>query len=101
MYNLIITAEENAWGNGVYELEKSRALEHTVDELREKYGILNEGTKRTLTSIPSLLAYEQGRGEVAFVAKLTNISMRLSRFDGQCQAASGFISNSSGLLNPR
>lgn len=76
MYNLLITGVEGAWDSSPYELEFERFGEHTPQELKDKYGSLNEVAAEALTHFPTLFAYEQSRATSARVGYLTRIRVR-------------------------
>lgn len=76
MYNLLITGVDGAWDSSPYELEFERFGEHTPQELKDKYGSLNEVAAEALTHFPTLFAYEQSRATSARVGYLTRIRVR-------------------------
>lgn len=57
MYNLLISAGENAWEKGFYEFDTSRFLEYTNSEIAAQFSPISLN-KNILQSIPALFAYE-------------------------------------------
>ncbi|WP_441279504.1 hypothetical protein AB7783_28665 [Tardiphaga sp. 172_B4_N1_3] len=72
MYNLAISADENAWKKprGFHDYEASRvAHEYTTNTLQDKY----KGNLQALTENPTLFAYEQGSTSPAQVGWITKV----------------------------
>lgn len=72
MYNLLVTAEENAWESTSYRFFRNRFLEYTVDEVAEHFQVLDEDKIDVLKSYPCLFAYEGTNTEVK-IGKITAI----------------------------
>lgn len=77
MYNLLVTAEENAWENTSYRFFRNRFLEYTVDEVAERFQFLDEDIINVLKSYPCLFAYE-GTNTKVKIGKITDIKIRYS-----------------------
>lgn len=58
MYNLLVTAAEGAWDLPAYEFDRTRFLEHTAESIKSRFGKLTTEVVESLTSFPSLFAYE-------------------------------------------
>lgn len=74
MYNLLVTAEENAWENTSYRFFRNRFLEYTVDEVAERFQFLDEDIINVLKSYPCLFAYE-GTNTKVKIGKITDIKI--------------------------
>lgn len=59
MYNLLMSADEAAWGSPTWTIDKSRFLEYTDENIKEKIDLSREEVRSYLMSIPSLFAYEK------------------------------------------
>jgi predicted nucleotide-binding protein len=76
MYNLLITAMDDAWDQPNYVLDTTRFLEYTDPSLKERFKELDDRTIEVLTSAPSLFAYEKGIGKDARVGWIKRIQKR-------------------------
>lgn len=74
MYNLIISANDDAWKSGSYEIDSSRYLEYTVSTISEKLKSFSSNID-FLMSLPCLFAYE-GTEKPYRVGWLTNVKER-------------------------
>lgn len=74
MYNLIISANDDAWKSGSYEIDSSRYLEYTVSTISEKLKSFSSNID-FLLSLPCLFAYE-GTEKPYRVGWLTNVKER-------------------------
>ncbi len=72
MYNLLVTANEDAWEGTSYKFSRSRFLEYTVDDVAERFQVLDEDKIDILKSYPCLFAYEGTDTEVK-IGKITAI----------------------------
>src|SRR5712671_6322688 len=79
LYNLIITAQEGAWEGRSYELDLSRVLTHTDDDIKEKYKALDSGAVAALQTFPALFAYEDPLQADARVGFITRVGKRGNR----------------------
>lgn len=74
MYNLFVTAQDDAWDSRGYEYDRGRFLEYTPDELVESFKDLKSRQLEALVALPCLFAYE---GEEPMrVGKLKTIKLR-------------------------
>jgi len=64
MYNLLVTAKDRAWNAGVYEYDKSRFLEYTIEDIASALKGLSESHIENLKSYPCLFAYEGENSDV-------------------------------------
>ncbi len=63
MYNLFVTAKEDAWEQSFYEYDRSRFLEYTSERIASSFSRLTRQKIAKLKSLPCLFAYEgTGRG---------------------------------------
>lgn len=58
MYNLLVTASDGAWDEELYELDKSRFLEYTNENIASALKELSSSHIDNLKSYPCLFAYE-------------------------------------------
>ena len=64
MFNLLISANPDAWSGNSYEFDKSRvAVEYTIDEISERYKSLDANAIEELKSFPTLFVTEQEQTE--------------------------------------
>ena len=75
-YNLIIHNDPEVWSSEeIYiDFPRSRYLEHTVDEIKENFKILNEKTIIKLIELPTLFVVENEEGKTR-EGKITNIQL--------------------------
>jgi len=73
MYNLMVTAESDVWERSRYSLDLSRVGEYTPESFRERFSKFDDKAIKTLTSIPTIFAYETACDLPARVGKLTKI----------------------------
>ena len=62
MYNLLVSADKNAWGGNNFNIEISRCInknEYTDEDLVEQYGKLNSSDIKELKKFPCIFAYEE------------------------------------------
>lgn len=64
MYNLLITASDDAWDLVAYEFDRSRFLEYTSEAIASKFKKLTAEAIEELKSFPTLFAYEGSDGPV-------------------------------------
>lgn len=58
MYNLLVTAAEDAWNLDAYEYDRSRFLEYTAESVKARLAKLTTESIEQLKSFPTLFAYE-------------------------------------------
>lgn len=75
MYNLFVTAKDEAWDKSFYEYDKSRFLEYTNDKIATAFKVLTDENIGKLKSLPCLFAYEGTRNNVR-IGRLTSIKER-------------------------
>ncbi|WP_438765411.1 FRG domain-containing protein [Kushneria sp. TE3] len=77
MYNLLVTAQEEAWENevGIYVYDKSRFLEHTKNDVKANFKDLGPSDIEKLKSYPCLFAYE-GPSSEYYIGKISDIKVR-------------------------
>lgn len=75
MYNLLVTAEENAWEATSYRYLRNRFLEYTVEDIAEHFQVLDEDNLEALKSYPCIFAYE-GADSNFKIGKITSIKRR-------------------------
>ena len=59
MYNVMVTAGDNAWEEGVYVWDRTRMLEYTEDVIRDALKALTPDALEELAKLPTLFMYEQ------------------------------------------
>lgn len=75
MYNLFVTAQQDAWNSTYYEYDKSRFLEYTTEEISSALSTLSRENINTLKGYPCLFAYE-GRDKNVRIGFLKDIKER-------------------------
>lgn len=80
MFNIMVTAGDNAWEEGAYVWDRSRMLEYTDDAIREPLKGLTEDNLKTLATLPTLFMYEQHTEGTPRVGKIKRIQQRGSEF---------------------
>lgn len=76
MYNLMVTAADNAWEEGSYVWDKSRIFEYTTDEIKNRFSGLSLEIISELCSLPTLLTYENETEGISRVGKIKQIQQR-------------------------
>jgi hypothetical protein len=56
LYNLFVTAQDDAWDSRGYEYDRGRFLEYTPDELVESFKDLKSRQLEALVALPCLFA---------------------------------------------
>lgn len=78
MFNLLISADTEAWSRDSYEYDKSRvAFEYTVDEISERYRSLDTNAIEELKSFPTLFVTEHEQTE-SRIGRIKTIEVRSS-----------------------
>ncbi|OFA03720.1 TIR domain-containing protein [Duganella sp. HH101] len=78
MFNLLISSNADAWLQSPYELERDRvAIEYTVDEISERYKLLDSTAIDELKGFPTLFVTENEAVETR-IGIITSIKIRLS-----------------------
>lgn len=80
MFNIMVTAGDNAWEEGAYVWDRSRMLEYTDDAIREPLKGLTEDNLKTLATLPTLFMYEQHSEGTPRVGSIKRIQQRGSEF---------------------
>lgn len=75
MYNLLVTAQNNAWEEPYYIYDKSRFLEYTDNKIADKFTPLNDINIETIKEIPSLFSYE-GKDDFVSLGFITSVKER-------------------------
>ena len=75
MYNLLVTAAQDAWDSPFYEYDRSRFLEYTTDKIVAKFKGLTERQIESIKSLPCLFAYEGFLGDIK-IGRITSIKER-------------------------
>lgn len=86
MYNLIVTAEAGAWDRGRYALHRDRFCEYTAEPIKARHAELDDSAVQELTSLPTLLAYEDPQGlpgQLARITRMRRTAQVQMRFDFQ------------------
>lgn len=80
MFNIMVTASDNAWEEGAYIWDRSRMLEYTDDAIREPLKDLTEDDLKALATLPTLFMYEQYAAGAPRVGMIKRIQQRGSEF---------------------
>lgn len=76
MYNLMVTAGDNLWEEGVYTWPVSRMFEYTEDDIKTRFADFSTATLAELTKIPTLFIYEDGAEGTPRVGRIIQITKR-------------------------
>ena len=76
MYNLMVTASDNAWEEGSYVFDRSRLFEHTNDDIKKRFRDLTPEIIAELCLLPTLFTYENGTEGISRVGKINQIQQR-------------------------
>ncbi|RAZ83410.1 TIR domain-containing protein [Cereibacter johrii] len=105
MFNLMVTADDNGWEEGVYIWSSSRILEHTDPEIKARLSKLSESDLAELASLPTLFTYEDGTegsprvGYIRKVVKIGNDIKIVFEFDDPIGLTRDLIQNLTRELN--
>lgn len=73
MFNLLVSANDEAWLGEPYSFERGRIFEYTEDAIISRFNDLREDQIERLLSLPSLFAYERPNQQNARVGRITQI----------------------------
>lgn len=76
MFNVMVTAGDNAWEEGVYVWDRSRILEHTDDAIREPLKGLSAEALEELAKLPTLFMYERHAEGIPRVGLIKRVQQR-------------------------
>lgn len=76
MFNLLVTAADGAWSRPSYTLDAGRFLEYTEDEVKARFGTLDDLTVEILLGLPTLFAYETFVGQPASIGRIRALRRR-------------------------
>jgi predicted nucleotide-binding protein len=76
MFNVMVTAGDNAWEEGAYVWDRSRVLEHTAEDIRTPLQALTPAVLEELAKLPTLFMYEQSAGGIPRVGHIRRIQQR-------------------------
>jgi predicted nucleotide-binding protein len=76
MFNVMVTAGDNAWEEGAYVWDRSRVLEHTAEDIRAPLQALTPPVLEELAKLPTLFMYEQAAEGVPRVGHIRRIQQR-------------------------
>lgn len=76
MFNVMVTAGDNAWEEGAYVWDRARVLEHTVDAIRAPLQALSGPVLEELAKLPTLFMYEQSAEGTPRVGSIRRIQQR-------------------------
>ena len=76
MFNVMVTAGDNAWEEGVYVWDRSRILEHTDDAIREPLKGLSAEALEELAKLPTLFMYERHAEGAPRVGAIKRVQQR-------------------------
>ncbi len=77
-YNLLVSANGDAWEGDSYQLERSRCLtSYTPQKIKEEYGSFNSKQIEAIKSYPCIFAYEDDLEEKdAYIGYITDLVVR-------------------------
>ncbi|WP_197339179.1 hypothetical protein [Ralstonia solanacearum] len=82
MFNLLVTANEDAWDGRPTTFDLSRSLrEYTDSAITERFGSFDEASAVELMKMPAIFAYEQVVGKAPKFGRITHISKRSNRLE--------------------
>lgn len=73
MFNLLVSASDEAWLGDPYTYDRSRVFEYTEDAIVSRFNELREDQLERLRTLPSLFAYERSNAQDARVGHITEI----------------------------
>lgn len=76
MYNLLVSADPDAWNGEPHVLGTDRVLEHTVGHLRERFLPLSENSYVELQSYPAVFAHEKSAHTPAKLGRIDRVRTR-------------------------
>lgn len=76
MFNVMVTAKDNGWEEGVYVWPASRILEHTDEATHARLRDLSSDALEELSSLPTLFMYEQNTEGAPRLGKIRRIQQR-------------------------
>jgi hypothetical protein len=79
MYNLLISGNDDDWNGQRFEMDISRVLEYTDDDIKAKFHSLSNEELATLISFPCIFAYETGCGKPPKFGWITSAKKRQNR----------------------
>lgn len=77
MFNLIVSADCEAWGRTSSTLDLSRFCEYTAAAIKQRYRPLDQRARRELQSFPALFLYEDLCGGGGWVGHVTGFGRRI------------------------
>lgn len=76
LYNLLISADENAWESNTSILDRDRCWEYTEKDIVERFGKLGKTEIKELKKLPCIFAYENHCNKDANIGYITDIIVR-------------------------
>lgn len=76
MFNLLVSASDEAWNGEPYTLDRGRVFEYTEDAIVARFNELREDQLERLRSLPAIFAFERGNEQDARVGQITEIRIR-------------------------
>lgn len=88
MYNLLVSADPDAWKGGPWQIELSRSVrEYTDEALTQRYGELDNQATAVLLSLPTIFAYETGVGLPPKLGMIREVTRRQGEVRVQYEVA--------------
>lgn len=82
MFNLLVTADDNAWEGAPCTFSVSRCVrEYTDEAITKQYGDLDKSSIESLIKLPTIFAYEEAVRKAPKFGRLTQISKRANRLE--------------------
>ena len=76
IYNLLISCDEDAWESNSFKLDRSRFLEYTDQDVKEKFTTLGTAEIDSIKNYPCIFAYEDVCKKDARIGYITDIMVR-------------------------
>ncbi|EOC1427671.1 toll/interleukin-1 receptor domain-containing protein [Cronobacter dublinensis subsp. beijingensis] len=76
MFNLLVSAGEGDWNNPSWVISKSRFLEYTDENIKERFQNLSDMVINNLKAMPTLFMYEDYHRTSAKIGQITEVQRR-------------------------
>ena len=91
MLNLLMSASDEAWDNGLYVQDRSRFLEHTDTMICERFTALDASAVQVIKSMPALFAHEASSAAPAKLGRITDVEVLQRELRLRFQLYSDFV----------
>lgn len=76
MFNLLVSANAEAWNGEPYEMDRTRLFEYTEEAIVSRFNELREDQIERLCSLPTIFAFETYAGADARVGRVTSLRIQ-------------------------